>query len=145
MGGLPEASAWRPMLAMLRQFEGQWVSITVRVRRKRRSLKQNRFYFGVILPLAAEFMRDLGNDMDDEEAHNWLKEHVGKLVKNVESPSGVRTRTIRSSRDLTTAEWEDYMQRIRAWAAEFDLMLPLPNEPPIEPSTLEGEYNVITQ
>lgn len=151
IGGLPEASAWRPMLALLRQLEGQWVTITVRARKKRRSLKQNAYYFGVIVPLCGEFMRGYGNRMDDDEVHEWLKEHVGKLTKYVTSPSGVRTKIVRSSRELDTGEWEDYMQDIRAWAADFDLHIPLPNEPmqPAYPhlksTNIEGEYNVITQ
>lgn len=136
IGGYPEASAWRPLLALLRRLEGQQVSITVRLRKKPRSIKQNKYYFGCVVPLVCEFMRDFGNEIGEDEAHEYLKEHVGKLVKVVISPSGVRSRIVRSSADLSSSEWEDYMQNIRKWAADFGLFIPLPNEPmPVQTET----------
>lgn len=113
---------------ILAGMSGKSIVIRLSEYRKRRSLKQNRFYFGIVVPLILDMFTEAGNNTDEDEVHEYLKEHVGKLVTVMEDPSGVRHKVVRSSRSLTTAEWEDYITKIRAWAAEFGIAVPMPNE-----------------
>lgn len=112
----------------LRVMDGKNVRITLEEVKRRRSDKQNRYYWGVIIPMVTEMFLDTGNTLDGEQVHEFLKEHVGALKDVVSDPHGVIHSVVRSSTKLTTAEWEDYMERVRAWAADFGLIIPLPNE-----------------
>jgi hypothetical protein len=117
---------------------GKLVKITLTEPRKLRSLSQNAFYWGFVIPPMHAFMIESGNDMDPEEVHNFLKENVARsifmrvivLVKR----HGDGTETVerkpylRSSTTLDTLEWEDYIERIRAFGAENHVRIPFPNE-----------------
>jgi len=95
---------------------------------KRRSNRQNRYYYGVILPRIHQMMVEAGNTVGLEECHEFLKKDVGKLVVILTLPDGGESAVVRSSADLTTAEWEDFMMACRVWAAEWGLDIPPPNE-----------------
>lgn len=112
----------------LRVLEGKDVRITVEEIKRRRSDKQNRYYWGCLIPMVTEMFLDAGNTIDGEQVHEFLKEHVGALKDTISDPNGVIHTVVRSSTKLTTAEWENYMERIRAWAADFGLLIPTPNE-----------------
>ncbi len=100
---------------MIQRFAGKRVSITLALARKRRSLKQNAFYFGFVLPVIHDLSTDTGNDVNKPGVPEHLKEHVGKLVKTIMGPDGKRSYVVRSSTELTTTEWEDFIEKIRAW------------------------------
>lgn len=112
----------------LRVLDGKNVRITLEEIKRRRSDRQNRYYWGVIIVMVTEMFLDAGNTIDGEQVHEFLKEHVGALKDTVLDPHGVLHSVVRSSTKLTTAEWEDYMERIRVWAADFSLNIPAPNE-----------------
>jgi hypothetical protein len=117
--------------AALRRVEnGKRVVISLRKHVNRRSDKQNRAYWGIIVPRVLEMFTDAGNDTTKEEIHEYLKEHVGgpMFARVLIDPDGKRRPVVRSSTTLTTVEWEDFMEKIRAWAAERGLILPMPNE-----------------
>jgi hypothetical protein len=92
-----------------------------------RSLIQNRYYFGVVVKMIA-------NEMGDEPiiVHEILKamflEQV-EMVKSKKTDTVVEVRWIKSSSELSTTEFEEYLEKCRKWAAEFlQLPIPLPNE-----------------
>lgn len=126
-GVAPHAAAIR---ALLEAHEGKQVVVTVARFVKRRSVRQNRFYFGFVLKPIWEALRDLGNDYTPEEAHLILKGTVGGLKKPVFDRDGeVIDWVVTSSTKLTTMEWEEWMERIRAWAMlHLGLKIPYPNE-----------------
>jgi hypothetical protein len=126
-GYLPFA-AWNSFLKMLRTLEGKHALITVRELARRRSLKQNRFYWGVVIPAVAEMFNDAGTAVDSEEVHEFLKTHVGKLSAEIVTPDGEVCPITGSTAKLGTREFEEYMEKIRAWAAQFHVSIPLPNE-----------------
>ena len=95
---------------------------------KRRSNRQNRYYNGVILPKIHDMMRDAGVTISRKACHEWLKKRVGNLVVNFELPDGTIEEVTRSSAELSTQEWEDFMLACRVWAAEWGLDIPPPNE-----------------
>lgn len=115
-------------LAELAYHEGKDVRIRIERKRKRRSLSQNAYYFGVVIPMVRQLLLDYGNEVDDEETHAFLKEHVGKLTTSVVGKSGRRMAITKSSASLTTAEFEEYLLRVRKFAAQEGVQIPEPNE-----------------
>ena len=118
----------------IRGMEGKRLVISIREQKRRRSNNQNRYYWGVVIPAVAEMFREHGNATDEEEVHSYLKEHVGGLNRLLIDPDGKRRPVVRSSASLNTAEFEEFMEKVRAWAAGFGYQIPLPNE-----STTYGE------
>jgi hypothetical protein len=104
--------------AYLKTLAGARVRIVVSRAKKDRSLSQNSYYHGVIVyRLAMEF------GYDEPSMHEALKWQFLRVEDRGPIP------TVRSTTDLSTVEFEDYLSRIREWASmEFGIVLPLPNE-----------------
>lgn len=113
---------------VLGEQEGKRVLFTIETERKVRSSEQNRFYWGIVLPLIHAMFTDAGNVVSKEDVHQYLKLHVGRLVKDIHDTEGESKPIARSSTNLTTKEWEDWLTNIRAWAAPLGVQVPLPNE-----------------
>lgn len=96
--------------------------------KRRRSLNQNAYYWGSVVGPITQKFRDHGNNVDCEEVHQFLKEHVGKLKQALVSPDGEILTTIESTAKLSTTEMESYLEKVRAWAAEMGVRITLPNE-----------------
>ncbi len=126
-GKLPRLTT-EGIVAALRKLEGCTAEVTVKKWVKRRSGNQNRYYWSVVVRMVTEMFREAGNYVDDEEVHEFLKLRVGKLSQNVVDPHGEVYKTLGSTTKLSTTEFEAYMMKIKAWAAEFGLQIPEPNE-----------------
>jgi hypothetical protein len=113
---------------VLRRLDGKRFILTIREQKRRRSLNQNNYYFGVLVKRITEVFRDVGNDMDEVEVHEYLKDEVGKLTRIAVLPDGEVVKIRGSTKRLTTAEFENYLEKVRAWAATMGIALPLPNE-----------------
>ena len=103
-----------------KNFDGKDVVVSIVEDKpgKLRTLRENKYYWGVVIPILGS---NLGYDKDDmHEALKWhfLRDDFGTLP------------TCKSSAKLTTTEFEDWMVAVRRWAAvEFGLNIPAPNEP----------------
>lgn len=128
MNGKLSPAISQSIAGVMRRMEGRKVSIAIKEARKSRSNKQNAYYWSVVVPAITQMFLDAGNDMDKEQVHEFLKLHVGSLKTVVTQPNGVKLTVARSSTRLNTAEWEEYCEKIRAWAAQFGVQVPLPNE-----------------
>lgn len=126
-GHLPDATR-QQIASTLKKVEGKRITIAISEMKRARSLSQNAFYWSVVVPQVQDMFTDNGMDADSEEVHSYLKEHVGGLKVILTEPSGGKKTVPGSSRKLTTGQWEDYMTKIRAWAAQFNVHIPLPNE-----------------
>jgi hypothetical protein len=126
-GKLPNAIANR-LAAELNHLDGKRVVITVKEQKRRRSMNQNSYYWGVVVAAVTEMFRDAGNYVDADNLHDFLKLRVGELGPNIVTPDGKMTKSLGSTAKLSTMKFEWYLERIRAWAAEFGLVIPLPNE-----------------
>jgi len=89
--------------------------------RKIRSLNQNAYYHGIMVPMVKEGLRDAGYDeiKTNADAHEVLKTLF--LKKDiVNKTTGQLVATIPgSTTDLTTIEFNGYMDEIGKWASEF--------------------------
>jgi hypothetical protein len=123
------------LAAELAHHDGKDIELAISRKRKKRSLNQNQYYWAVVVPLIRAMMEEYGNELDDEETHSFLKEHVGKLTSSVVDSVGRRLAVVKSSASLSTAEFEAYLLKVTAWAAQEGVIIPSPNEhlePPIE-------------
>ncbi len=107
--------------AYIGTLNGQ-VMITIDKRYKRRSSNENRYYWGIVIPLLCDFMGY--NDEEMHEAIKWkfLKKQSAPFPKFEEIP------TVRSTTTLSTVEFEELMSKVRMWASEFGIYIPDPNE-----------------
>ena len=64
----------------------------------------------------------------ESEVKSALKER--HLSYYVTFPDGTSNRVVKSTAKLTTVEWEEFMEKIRADFSTVGMVLPLPNEPP---------------
>jgi len=89
---------------------------------RKRSLPQNAWYWSLIIPMIAE---EMGED-DMDYVHALLKSI--HLSKKVEIKGKIYTVTGKTSK-LTTAQFGEYCERVRMWAAQ-ELMLDIPDPDP---------------
>jgi len=96
---------------------GQRVEVIIRKPRTKRSDVQNSYYWGVVIELLS---KELGYDKD--ELHEILK------YKFLQS-NAMGMPYIKSTTKLSTGEFEEYLSKIKRWAAEFlHIVIPDPNE-----------------
>lgn len=127
-GRIPEITR-KAIAGLIAKVPGKRIKITIALYKRRRSENQNAFYWGVILPMMKDAINEYGNQMNEDEAHEFIKEEIWKHTKTITRPDGSKKPIIRSSTELTTTEWEEKIELTRAWAAfELGLILPYPNE-----------------
>ena len=126
-GTFPHLSLVRDALAKL---EGKQAIVTVAPFRKKRSNRQNRYYFGVIVKSIRQAMLELGNTMSPDDVHLFLKGEVAGMKEPIYDLNGeVVGWRVDSSTKLSTVEFEVYAEQCRAWAAEhLNIEIDLPNE-----------------
>jgi hypothetical protein len=99
------------------------LELTVRVRRKRRSLDQNAWIWGVAYPLLGEGLGYDRHEIDDM--------HYALVAKcfgtHVDDRLGTEVPNVRSSK-LTTKEFSEYMDWLVRFAAGYGVVIPLPDE-----------------
>jgi hypothetical protein len=101
----------------LRSLEGKDVHVSVKVKKKIRSLNQNSFYWGVCIPILCDI-----TGYTEEEIHEAMK--IKFLMDNTRSIP-----TVKSTASLSTVEFEDYIEKIRQWAAQdLSCVIPDPNQ-----------------
>ncbi len=61
-GGRIPAEVSRAVATALRRMEGKRVIVSLREHKRTRSNNQNRYYWGVVVPLVLEMFVDAGND-----------------------------------------------------------------------------------
>lgn len=117
--------------AKILKLEGEKVVLSLKKRKKDRSLDQNNYYWGVIISmLATEF----GSNEDGIEAEDWWHEFLKAKFLSVIIGRSIKEKSfvfskVKSTADLSTVEAEEYFAKIRQWAsAELSFYIPEPNE-----------------
>ena len=112
-------------IAEFKSLEGKRIEVIVRPESRQRSNPQNKYYWGVVLKILSN---ETGYEPD--ELHLifkdlFLKEYaeINKEDKRIVIPY------LKSTTELSTQEFEDYLTRIKRWAAiELNIYIPEPNE-----------------
>ena len=93
------------------------VKVEIKRALPQRTLQQNRYYWGVVVKMIADYT---GHDPD--EVHTHLK------YKFLRQTDGV-IEWVRSTTTLDTAEFTDYIERCRKWALdELNIVIPSPDD-----------------
>lgn len=100
--------------------------ITVCQHRPRRSDAQNRYYHPCFVKLLADYLREQGEQITDDYAHEILKH---KFLRRcvVDKNTGEEIWFTGSTRKLTTVEFNEYLERCAQWLSEMGLVVPEPS------------------
>jgi hypothetical protein len=99
-------------------------------KRNHRTLNQNDYYWLIMTDYVQPGLYDAGWNTikSKEDAHEFCKELFLKVKEENEKTGEVRTR-IKSTTELTTIEFNTYLEEIWAWAAEYlNITIPSPNQ-----------------
>lgn len=112
----------------IKATKDMYVKVTIEKQKKKRSNPQNRYYWGVVIPMLKEKFKDLGHHLDSEETHDFVK-HKFSRVELVSIETGDILESVKGTSKMTTTEFMDYVVVIREWAAIYmNLRIPDPNE-----------------
>jgi hypothetical protein len=95
---------------------------------KKRSLPQNKFYWSVCVELVYEGLRSAGFDAvrNKDDAHEIMK---SLFLKIKEEKNGIKIERVRSTTELKTVEFMEYLQHISTWAFDYlSVTIPEPNQ-----------------
>lgn len=93
------------------------VEVIVRKPQQPRSLKENNYYWGVIIKMISEETGAFPDDVHYELKRMFLKQ------------SGDKIPVLISTTNLSTTDFEEFLSKVRIWAAsELGIMIPQPNE-----------------
>lgn len=118
----------------MKAFAGQRLIIRIKKYRKSRSNKQNAYYWGCVINYVTEGLVNMGFErplLSSDNVHHLLREKF--LKEDLGVPDGVHAgefvTMVRSTTDLSTTEFMDYIADIQKWAAEFlNIVIPDPGE-----------------
>ncbi len=95
------------------------VEVIVKQPKTLRSLRQNKYYWGVVVEMLSEY-----TGYSREEIHEILK---SKFLSNTKEIGDETITYSRSTATLTTKEFEIYLQRIREWGLiKLGILIPEP-------------------
>mgnify|MGYP002682657740 FL=1 len=98
--------------------------------KEKRSNPQNRYYHGVVVELVRRGLKDLGWEpkaCSAEAVHEMLKREYLTVDEHVKD--GVFLKRTRSTTELDTAEFSQYLEHCKQFAAEnLGVLIPDPNE-----------------
>lgn len=114
----------------LSHYAGKSIRIKIAKWTKPRSLPQNRYYFGVLIPQVIDALVENGidrYDLNTEVVHDMLK--LKFLKKDLISEHGEVIEIVQNTSKLTTEEFSLYIDQIVRWCAEtLSYVVYLPNE-----------------
>lgn len=114
------------MVSGLQNLGSGFVEIIIRLAGKRSS-PQNRYYWGAMLPIVKDGLKELGIDMSKEQTHEMLKYRF--LKREFITSDGDILQSIGSTTELSTKEFNEYIESIQIWSAEYlNVNIPDPNE-----------------
>lgn len=112
--------------AVLQRFDGQEILVEISKLPMKRSERQNKYYFGLVVPYFQAIWKEAIGGLTKDMTHEMLKHNF--LPMDIISPStGKTVRICRSTRDLSTKEFSEYLDACRAYYLhETGEPIPLP-------------------
>lgn len=97
----------------VRRLRGKW-RVGFTGYRRRRSDRQNAFYWPCFVHEFGKYMRDQGESFTDNDAHEFFK--MKFLTREIiDETSGEVISFTRSTTDLDTSEFNEYLDKCAAW------------------------------
>jgi hypothetical protein len=113
-GKLENPEQVRKLFDQLR--DGKWLMEIGQA--NKRSEQQNRYYFGIVVPLVQEGIKHLGTELTKQETHEFLK---GKFnyQEIINKQTGEYIQVPRSTTILNKEAFSEYIAKIQQFSAEF--------------------------
>lgn len=93
----------------------------------KRSNPQNRYYWGLVVPLVQMGIKELGTEITKEECHELLKARFN-TEELVNTETGECIKLPRSTTNLNKEQFSDYISKIQQFASEFlNVVIPDPS------------------
>lgn len=103
------------------------LEIYVIKKKKYRSLSQNAFYWSAVIPILHAAINECGNHLGKESVHKMMAAKF--LLEDVPLKDGQFIQRVKSTTELSTSQFMDYLTEINAWTIEYlGFSLPAPNE-----------------
>lgn len=103
--------------------------VTISKYKKKRSLSQNAYYHAIVVPAVRMGLIDMGFDadkLDNESTHELLKAKF--LKEDLGNEHGEFVTRIKSTTELSTTDFMNYVDDINRWSIEFlGFSIPEPN------------------
>lgn len=115
----------------IKSFEGKDIEITIQKKSKIRSNNQNAYYWGIVLPLVQNGLKEATGEIRDYNSiHYQILLPLFSPTRDIVSlETGMVVSEKLTSSVMTTIEFMDYISSIQKWASEFlDINIPNPNE-----------------
>lgn len=125
------------LLSQFHKFDGKRILVTITEYTGKRSDKQNRYCWGVLVPTIKRHLEAFNKDNEgitDEQVYSVLKYHHG-LTRTIEMPNFNSVTIEGSAARLGSQAFEDFLENARALAASWGCVVPLPKE-----SDEDGRY-----
>lgn len=102
------------------------IRISLEVFREKRSSKQNRYYWGVVVEMIKNRLEDLGHTLSTEEVHDFLKKEFN--YKEINTGDTYFLKIPQSTKDQDTVSFNEYLGKIQMFAAEvLEIAIPDPD------------------
>jgi len=106
-------------------LEGQRVTIEVKKFKKKRSLPQMRYYFGVVIE---ELLEPMGYRKDEKEKVHQIMKY--KFLRTIDDNGNEYVPTLSEITKVDTVRMGEYLDQIKIFAAQdLGWYIPDPNEP----------------
>lgn len=124
---LSDPEAKRRLMAHVGSLKPGLYEVSIKPRRRTRTLDQNRYYWIAVVTPWLEWLRESEGDpsIDKDEAHEMLALAV-LGPKRVTLPDGTQTLRRARTRRMKTDEFADYVERAARWLAKFPGIVVLP-------------------
>ena len=97
--------------------------------KKQRSNQQNAYYWGIVIVIIKSCLKSTGNNLSENDVHDLLRLKFLKETISIKEETGEVIERVKSTTELTTSQFMDYIAEIQQFAAEyFDVIIPDPNE-----------------
>jgi len=108
---------------IFKHLSGKRIGVKIERLKKKRSLMQNAYYWAVVIPVFAEYM---GYSKSEYEiVHGILKE---MFLRTIETKNNIEYARVKSTSELSTMEFMEFIQDLQRFGAEQGLNIPDPNE-----------------
>ena len=113
-------------LGVAKFLDGQEVTVKIEPAEKVRSIRQNNFWWGVVVPYFAEHCGYTHEEMHEAlktellPVRHLLHDRNGEILREVVTPG--------STAQLTTQQFNDPIERAQQLGAEMGIVIPDPNQ-----------------
>lgn len=126
---LSDLDTRRRLMQKIGGLSGLW-EVTLKERKRTRSLDANRYYFAAVCePFRSWLSEQYGEEVDIDQAHEALKARVLGTDAVVDRETGdVIAELSRRTKTMDTGEFSDYIERCARFLAEFANIVVIPSE-----------------